>query len=99
MLERSSERMHATRRDVVQGWKTMAKTWRGKGSGALANLVRRFLDRMPPPRTERQWIGEQLREHTREQASWFDNFKRVDLAGSLTGYVCINHTRSKSSLA
>ncbi len=28
----------------------------------LASVVRRFVDRMPPPRTERQWIGRELQE-------------------------------------
>lgn len=28
--------------------------------GEIANAVQRFIDRMPPPQTERQWIASQI---------------------------------------
>jgi Relaxase/Mobilisation nuclease domain len=58
--ERGSERMRTTRRDVVQGWDMTAENLEREGQRDLANLVRGFVERMPPPTTEKQWIGEHL---------------------------------------
>lgn len=61
-----SERMRATRRAVVKGWQSMADNLEKEGQQDLANVVRRFVERMPQPMTERQWIADQLRHHPRE---------------------------------
>src|SRR6266478_3844890 len=36
--------------------------WRLKDTANSPVVVRRFIDRMPPPQTERQWIGRELQE-------------------------------------
>jgi len=40
----------------------MAELLETQGHRELASVVRRFVDRMPPPQTERQWIGRELQE-------------------------------------
>jgi len=65
--EASSDRMRATRRTVVASWLTVADNLERDGQQDLANVVRRFVNRMPPPMTERQLIADQLRQHARER--------------------------------
>jgi hypothetical protein len=65
--ERGSERMRATRHEVVRGWEAVAENLEWMGRRELAHLVRRFVDRMPLPMTERQWIGEQLPHYQRNR--------------------------------
>jgi hypothetical protein len=62
----SDERIRATRMDVMRGWEATAESLAKAGSGDLANLIRQFVDQMPAPTTERQWIGEQLRQYQRQ---------------------------------
>lgn len=69
MPDTGSERMRATRRVVVEGWRSMADNLAREGQQDLANVVRRFVDRMPPPMTERQWIAEQLRQQARDRGA------------------------------
>jgi hypothetical protein len=64
--EANTDRMRATRRAVVAGWQAMADKLEKEAQRDLAIVVRRFVDRMPPPMTERQQIAEQLRQHVRE---------------------------------
>jgi hypothetical protein len=58
--ERGRERLVDTRRNVVQGWSAMAELLDEQGHRELATVVRRFVDRMPPPQTERQWVAGEL---------------------------------------
>jgi hypothetical protein len=44
----------------MRGWNAMAQLLDDQGHRELAAFVRRFVDRMPPPRTEREWIGREL---------------------------------------
>ena len=57
-----------TRREVVRGWEATAQLLDRHGQRELATQVRRFVDRMPPPISEREWMAEALRaESTRAQ--------------------------------
>ena len=60
--EPGRERLVETRTDVTRGWNAMAELLETQGHRELASVVRRFVDRMPPPQTERQWIGRELQE-------------------------------------
>jgi hypothetical protein len=63
--EPGRERLVDTRRDVVRGWNAMAQLLDEQGHRELATVVRRFLERMPPPQSERQWIAHQLQTRVR----------------------------------
>lgn len=63
--EPGGERLRATRRDILDGYREFTEQAQREGRQDLADLVRRFAERMPPPMTERQWIAEQLRQHAR----------------------------------
>jgi type IV secretory pathway VirD2 relaxase len=65
--ELSGERLRATRTDVVRGWEATVEGLERAGNRELAYLVRQFVDRMPPPTTEREWIAEQLRRGAHER--------------------------------
>jgi hypothetical protein len=58
--EPGRERLVDTRRDVVRGWNAMAQLLDEQGHRELATVVRRFVERMPPPQSEREWIGREL---------------------------------------
>jgi len=57
------DRPCATRRDVKDGYEGFEGKLEREGQRHLANLVRRFAERMPTPMTERQWIAKEMR-HT-----------------------------------
>src|SRR6202521_501363 len=70
--EPGGARLVETRRDVIRGWNAMAGLLDSQGHRELARVVRRFVERMPPPSTEKQWIARELkarvarvREHER----------------------------------
>jgi Relaxase/Mobilisation nuclease domain len=63
------KRVIETRREVIRGWYAMAHILDGQGQGELAAGVRRFVERMPPPHTERQWISGQMLARIRIQRS------------------------------
>jgi hypothetical protein len=62
--EPSKNRLLATRREVVRGWSEVADSLVNQGNVELALAVRRFVDRMPPPCTEKEWLTERLLERT-----------------------------------
>jgi hypothetical protein len=64
--EAGSDRLRATRREVVRGWDAMAESLEREGQRELANLVRRFVDRMPTPRTDRESVAHELRQRLHE---------------------------------
>jgi hypothetical protein len=55
----------ATRRDVVNGWHAVSDLLAKEGQTSLAAQVKRFVDRMPPPATEREAIAAQRRARAR----------------------------------
>ena len=55
-----------TRRQVESGWYSVADKLAKDGHADLANDVRRFVDRMPSARTDRELIANELRQRIRE---------------------------------
>jgi len=55
-----------TRRRVEGGWQTLADNLAKDGHRDLASHVRQFVDRMPPPRTDRESVASELRQHIRD---------------------------------
>jgi hypothetical protein len=55
-----------TRRQVENGWRFVADLLSKDGHHDLANDVRRFVERMPPAKTEREQIAHELRQRVRD---------------------------------
>jgi hypothetical protein len=66
-IEFGRDRLLETRREVVRGWNAVADKLVLQGHVELALAVRRFLGRMPPPRTENEQIAEKWREAPRQR--------------------------------
>lgn len=66
--EKGKQRLVDTRRDVERGWWAFADTAARAGMRDLAAQARRFIDRMPPARTDWEWIAEGIRAAARERA-------------------------------
>lgn len=62
-LEDGSQKMVGTRRQVVQGWTQIAGRLVEEGQRELAEDVQRFVSHMPPPRTDRERVAEELSGH------------------------------------
>ena len=58
-------RLLATRREVVRGWNEVADNLVLQDQVDLALAVRNFVKRLPPERTEREWIRARLLEQSR----------------------------------
>ena len=63
--EPAKHRLLATRREVVRGWSEVADDLVLQGQVELALDVRQFVKRLPPARTEREWVRDQLLEPSR----------------------------------
>lgn len=64
-VERGSETVLATRSQVVAQWDQLADDLQAQGHEKLAALTQQFLERMPPPLTDKQWIAQTLRNQRR----------------------------------
>lgn len=64
-VEPAKAQMLDTRRRVVRRWLRIREALRADGREGLANEVERFLKRMPPPKTEREWLVQALLERAR----------------------------------
>lgn len=64
-VEAGKRTLTETRKGVVRGWLSVARHLAENGQHALANNVRRFVDQLPPARTEREWLAHELHEHAR----------------------------------
>ena len=56
-----------TRNAVEGAWRSVASQLSKDGHVALADDIRRFLERMPPARTEREWIAQELGQRALER--------------------------------
>lgn len=56
-----------TRNEVNRGWHTVSHLLERDGDPQLASLVRRFVHQMPPPRTDHEWMREQLLSELRRR--------------------------------
>jgi hypothetical protein len=65
-LEPSKRTLVETRRQVENGWRSVAKLLTEDGQRDLANDVRRFVDRLPAAKTERDLIAHELQQRIRE---------------------------------
>ncbi len=55
-----------TRRQVEGGWRSVANLLAKDGQHDLANGVQRFVERMPPARTERESVARELQQRIRD---------------------------------
>lgn len=66
-IEPGKARLLQTRREVEHGWLTMSTILMSGGHQELASQVRRFVEQMPPPRSEKEWIARNLLTNAREE--------------------------------
>jgi hypothetical protein len=69
-IEPGKARIIQTRRDVERGWAAMRALLTDQGEAELAAHVNRFIDRMPPPYTDNEWIAAALRDQSRKLQSF-----------------------------
>jgi hypothetical protein len=62
--EAGKESLVRTRKAVETGWLRASELLDRQGDAWLASEVRQFVNRMPPPRTDREWLAAELREHS-----------------------------------
>jgi hypothetical protein len=55
----------ATRARVEEGWRVVSGILQSVGEPGLGRTAGAFADRLPSPRTEREWIAERLMSHQR----------------------------------
>jgi hypothetical protein len=68
-IEPDKVRLLETRREIERGWQGVLEQLQAQREERLAQSVARFVERMPPPRTEREAWAEQLHERVhRERA-------------------------------
>jgi len=63
---RGKETLIETRNRVERGWWAASEILAARGQRDLAAEVKRFVSRMPPPRSDRELIAEELRKHARD---------------------------------
>lgn len=59
-------RLQRTRVDIVRGWLAVRDRLAADGEHQLADQVSRFVQQMPPPRAEKQWLAADVIERARE---------------------------------
>jgi hypothetical protein len=67
-IEPGKRTLVETRRIIESGWRTLADNVAKDGHQDLARDVQLFVERMPPPRTEKELIAARLLERTRARA-------------------------------
>ena len=55
-----------TRKAIERGWWEASEILAAQGQRELAKEVKQFVRRMPPPRTDREMIAEELSKHNRD---------------------------------
>ena len=65
-IEQGKIRLLETRKDVERGWFAVGDILAAEGRTELAHQVWRFAADMPPPKTERELIAEDLRSRVRD---------------------------------
>ena len=64
--EHGKETLIETRKKVERGWWEVSEILAAQGQKDLAAEVKRFVSRMPPPRSDRELIAEELRKQVRD---------------------------------
>ena len=62
-LESGKSKLLETRTVVQRGWRATSDILTAQGHVELADQVRRFVDQMPPPLTEREQLARPIRRH------------------------------------
>jgi type IV secretory pathway VirD2 relaxase len=65
-LERGKSALTETRREVERGWQATVNILQSQGRSDLAAEVRRFVERMPPPMTEKEQIANTVLQASRK---------------------------------
>jgi type IV secretory pathway VirD2 relaxase len=65
-VEPGKRGLMSTRSEVRSAWRAVTNLLNGAGSVELAALTRRYMDQMPPPRTEKEYWAAKLQERQRE---------------------------------
>jgi len=64
--EPGKSRLVATRKEVERGWRAVSDILLNDGQAELAAQVRRFVEEMPPPRTDKEVLAHALAARVRE---------------------------------
>jgi hypothetical protein len=64
--EPGKETLIETRKAIERGWWQASEILAAQGQRELAKEVKQFVGRMPPPRTDREMIADELRRHHRD---------------------------------
>ena len=75
-VEPGKETILEVRRQVERGWRMAATNLAKQGDYELAGEVRRLADHMPPPRTERELVAEELRRYAKQPRTGEPAFSR-----------------------
>jgi hypothetical protein len=73
-VESGKRTLLETRRQIENSWRSVGSLLAKDGHHGLADDVRRFVDRMPPPQTEREMITDDLQRSVRERDA--PNYRR-----------------------
>jgi hypothetical protein len=65
-VEAGKAKLIRTRQEVRRGWQAVSGELARQGRPEIAAQVRRHLEQMPKPITEKEWIATKLLEHARE---------------------------------
>ena len=68
-IESGKAKLVETRRTVARGWLGTAEVLRADGRDGLALEVERYVQGMPPPRTEREWVAQSMAQVARRNSA------------------------------
>jgi Relaxase/Mobilisation nuclease domain len=68
-LEPGKDRLLATRHAVLRGWREIARSLILQNNWELATKVKEFVSQMPPVKTEREWIRQQILDQARPKSA------------------------------
>ena len=64
-IERGKRKLLETRAAVERGWHAVSDIVLSQGHKELAAQVNRFVEKLPPPKTENEHLATQLLDHAR----------------------------------
>lgn len=62
-VEPGKAKLLKTRKEVERGWQAVSDVLMSEGQPKLAAQVKGFIEQMPLPRTEREWLRDEVRGH------------------------------------
>jgi hypothetical protein len=75
-VESGKRTLIATRKEVERGWRATSDILLAQGHPELAARVRRFLNEMPPPATDRETIAAALLSSARQRSARAETIQR-----------------------